>query len=431
MVYMSDHSLFITGLGDGAQPRLLHDLNTKWSSALAWSPDDRWIVVGGTSANHPPEIDLFSPDGRESNLLADHSLADRVGHVSVVWTGPDRLVYARYGNLSTELIERRIDPATGTFVGEPVSRGEFPSVQVDVEDATPDGKQILASFLETSTNLFVSDLSENGNKASAPRRVSDVDQSFAIDFSEDSSILYFSSTHGGAGHIYRVALATGVSEPITPGNPFASFSEGKLLFARSRKTDAGVSDLLDVVAVDLASKQETVLGQVPRGDGSLFLTCARASLEACIYTTITGSELHMRRWSPKDGLGASVGGAMVGDTAAVAISMDGKRLALSDGFNPLRFYDLTPTGAPVEASAHQPDFLIQALSWMPDGTLVATGMGNSAPVYRLAHLTTKGDAVDLVENTATFIERPVVSPDGKHVAFTQMSMSENLWLLTR
>jgi WD40 repeat protein len=424
MAYVDGATLFIAN-PDGTRPRQL--LGGAAFSLVAWSPDDRWLAVGYTLQDSTFRLSVVTPDGREVPVRAGHDIHDDFGNVSTAWVGNDRLLYPSYSGGATELLESSFDPTIGALVGAPVSRGVFPGIDVKVISATSDGREVLATFTVQQSEIRVIDLS--GDKASEPRSLpGDHGRETPLGFSDDASLLYVATPENHAAQILAIDTGSGHADPIASVPEHSTFSSGDLAFLQEPgNLDGGHATSLDVFMLDPRSKQTRHLGQVPAQITDLIL-CPRMNTD-CVIVQSPPGHVNLRTWSAAGGVSSNMTGL---DSTllhrVIALSPDGRRLAVTDGRNPLGIYE---TSSFKETAKIDTPFLAQQVAWVSDRELVVVGMG-AAPAYKLIRVSLNAqEQVTLFETGDGWIGNPVVSPDGKHVAFTQENFTENLWLLER
>lgn len=172
--------------------------------------------------------------------------------------------------------------------------------------------------------------------------------------------------------------------------------------------------------------------EAPADTGFSF-DCGRKAASTCVLSRVDKDQLVFYALDPMKGQGKELARTKIGETFWMtwALSPDGRSVAVtgcSELRHEVRFIDLR-TGEQRELPT--PSFILGGLAWSPDGQAVF-GAGQQ-PFgdfnFNLVHLDLSGKSQILASRLSGWFHAPVVSPDGRFLAYSQQSSEANAFLL--
>lgn len=425
---------------DGAHPRKLVGVGTMLEgfSLLVWSPDGRMLAVVDSATGVIPRLRIVGVDGRLGAVVAeDRDLADVAGGVASIWLLDGRLVFAHRQGRGTVLWAIHIDPTSLAPQGEPAQIAAFEDYELRIHSLDDQG-DLLTSRMSLSDVGSLLDLSADGSAVGEPRRVTEDDWPTRLSsFSADSSFLFFQSFRDGHWQGFRGAIAGGanVAQSAAASDALevcaAPGGEGLLWLEPVGVADSTSRRFLKTSA-DGVTRLVRTLGPWPRGT-FVTLRCARRAGRGCVLRRAGNGQATFEHIDPDSGATVEIPAKSVAVFDPVIgwdLSPEGDEIvyptaeyrivaiAVADGSTRL---DLPQTG----------DFIVQSVAYDASGQgFITTGMTGTDPMYHLTHVDRRGAARAIWANAADWLSNPIVSPDGRHVAFTRRAFSENLWLLS-
>jgi serine/threonine protein kinase len=453
---------------DGGEARKLYEVDEDSAIGGAeWSPDGQRLAypkwhqpVGGKFEWHFESRDLKG--GPPTIIASDVDLTDItdwswVPDGRILYTVPD---YADSRENTCNFWQTRMDTRTGEPLEKPKRLTNWSGFCIDSPSVTADGKKLAFRRSTVQSSVYLADLQAHGVRITTPRHFTlNEGRDYPAAWTADSKTVVFVSNRNGQWELFRQSLDEDTAQPI------AAVSAGE-----TERTEAG-------------EFSPTVPRMSPDGAWLLFLIwkkegSASAQLEL-VRVPITGGPPQMvLKSSP--GLIHSFRCARFPATlcALAERTPDHKQLIFS-AFDPIkgrdreltRFatnptpdaeyaWDLSPNGTLIailkrsEATIHvlslsrQPSQEIvgngvsgfQTVDWAADGTGLFVSIAREGG-SGLLRLDLKGSGQLLWASKGTvepgisaFIGGPTVpwvvpSPDGRHLAICEWSLSANIWMM--
>ncbi|HET8946624.1 MAG TPA: protein kinase [Candidatus Polarisedimenticolia bacterium] len=415
-----EHRSILEVAAEGGPPKaILSEQQSAWEiHHLRYVPGGQWLSF----ETQPSSVWILPIAGGTPRLLFDG--------MSHVWDGTGRRIFYLSRNLEggASLRMTGFDPATGTVRGEGATLGVLTGLLRDLA-VSDDGRRLAVAEVDGSMNLSLLPLSADGSRPAGPEVILNSGQ--VIDrypaFSPDGRRIAFTSDRLGPMDVWILDRDTGRQNRLRlPGQALASMSPQWL----------------------------------PDGRRLILLRAFELGVLAVWKVAVDGSEAEELLERSKAA------------TIDLAVSNDGKRLAFSfrrDGFLQIDLLDLaTKERRPLTTSASDkyvedwsPDGRFIAYSCNEGGTLqtwrvdVATGREErlTSGTERMRHASYGPDGslyvqpshrnvgripgaggpfvpVTAFPESSLFMEEPIVSPDGRFLAYSRSHGGASLWLLT-
>jgi Tol biopolymer transport system component len=161
--------------------------------------------------------------------------------------------------------------------------------------------------------------------------------------------------------------------------------------------------------------------------------CPSRPSGSCVFNGWEQGQLIFYALDPVQGRGKELARTRMGQPAASAwkISPDGSRVAIFGGDLPhtqVRILDLRDT---VERNLQLPHgWIVWNLSWAVDGDALLVAAQSKATGYLIARVEIDGKSKVLIDRGRNqWLGYPILSPDGRHLAFAQQTFETNVWLV--
>ncbi len=421
---------------EGENPRLIVDQDVIAIRELAWSPDSRFILFGGSvlpclRCTRMQAVDVSS--GMVSDVLEDPRMFQSWrGHLPFYWMPDGRLLFGRAGlppndNISN-IWQAKINPATAQLASEPSQLTQLTNVNVRSISASDNGRRVAFLFESNQADVYVGRLSDGGRQLTEVRRLTlDDRDDYPAGWLPDSSQVLFDSARGANRNIFVQALdsteAVAIGNSTVPNHGNAGLSpDGKLMLYWEN------GDRL--VRRPVAGGPGELVLQAPN---AIDFNCPRddSGIGCVIAQREDNNKIAFYAFDPEYGLGRQL--VSLEDQPPFtqwSLAPDDKTVALVHNNQILRIIDLE-TGDETEHSL--PGwFFGEYVAWTADGTGVFMdgNIGNRRFKKSLIYYSPSDrEAVMLRSVPNQWHVRPKSSPDGNYLAFGLMLFSGNVWMI--
>jgi WD40 repeat protein/serine/threonine protein kinase len=370
-------------------PELLpQSLGTQWIISIAFSPDGTLLALAGSydSAVHLYEF----PSLRRLPPLR--------GHAGILWNvafSPDGRRLASGGSDRNICLQTLADPdETVTLMGE--------DNQVMAVAFSPDGKTLVSGSSDGTVRLW------NAITNSEPQSLYHLDKwVHQVVFSPDSKYV---AVLAGANPRSLTLWDVAAGREIGPAD-FPTTDEGQVAFSQDGKT------------VWASSKGRTSFYQVPSLQWITNEVAARFLFAPDGRFAILLRNGNITRRDLATGTEAVLG-FHSGFTSRMAISPDGRTVALSDFSKTISLWDATAPGPPAFLNGHR--FPVVGLAFSPDGKLLASASWDGTVM--LWEVAARRSLISLPSHTGCVWD-VAFSPDGRTLASSADDGAVKLWNL--
>ena len=325
-----------------------------------------------------------------------------------------------------------VDQQTGKILGEPTRLTNWTRTELDNFSASADGKRVAFFRHSGQGTIYVGDL--EGAHMTNPRHLTlSEDWNIGVAWTADSQAIIFASDRNHTSGIYRQSLDSDRSEPIITGlenwswSPRVSPDGGWLLFFLERRSNGRLVSS-DLMRIPITGGTPQVVLSAQR---SARLSCPNAPATLCLISerSSENERLAFTAFDPARGRGAQI---MTLDGPFNAdyswdLSPDGTRVALARSANgPIEILSLK--GAAAQKLPPSGWSTVAGLSWTADGKgLLISGLAHNTPT--LIQVDLRGRSKVLLSASSGFPQAAAASPDGHHVAISQLNTSGNIWMI--
>jgi Tol biopolymer transport system component len=424
---------------NGDNARKLYETDDKSSiCCVNWSADGQRIIYVRTDDAGQTFLSRDLKGGPISTILTPPVTK---GVRDFLWLPDGRFLYSAeefdsYLGASCNFWSLRVDPNSGRPIGHPQQLTKWSQFCMSTLSVTADGKTLM--FLKWASRMtsYVAELTENDTRIDNARHFPlTASSDGTVDWTADSSAVFFVSNRLGTYGVYKQALDLETAEPVV--------LEG---YGRNpRRTPDGKSLVYLGVGENgrwPARGPEPVM-RVSVGGGAperLFvakfdsvISCARSPSQICAIAERSEDkrEKIVTAFDPAKGRGSVLLQVPLDpnmDDEWTEISPDGTRIAVSQSSaGPIHIYSIH---GKVLQSVHVKGWSdILNFAWAADGKSLFVTV--RVPGGRdLLHVDLQGNSHLLWENLGGSGETlAIASPDGRHLAFDGWTTDGNLWMM--
>jgi serine/threonine protein kinase/Tol biopolymer transport system component len=452
------HDLWVSGVNGESPVKLASATDYDLFADPVWSPDARWIAFfhWKYSKGRPPAqtIDIQPVSGGPSKAALSTSNFPKGtdadcsgGGACLLWASDWRLIFGAVDRSQPPLVQHsiwqaRVDPAEPNSSLSPqrfVTLGDF---SPDELTATADGKILALTKTRDHQNVYVADW-ERGILKAARRLTLDEHDSSPQAWMPDSRTVLFSSDRTGKYELFRQGLNDSIPEKFASnmigddGSSSDISPDGAWILywaaAQSPSESGPHRHPLRLMRQPVNGGPPEPVFELPSpGPRSTDFGCPVKPGRACVITGWDNGNFLFYSLDPVAGKGGLLGQIQVAPNWLVgwSISRDGSQIATVDHSHKDRIEILNLATKSWREIAVQPgwgDF--QSIGWTADGNgfFLTTLLPET---YNLVHVTMSGRVQLLLSNAhKQWMYEPLVSPDGKHLAFEVESYESNAWLL--
>ena len=427
------HEIWVSG-PNGENPRKLQENREADYACLAWSPTGERLAYSTQTAKTGAVETIAAAGGPPQTVISDPRLAGTYPfYYYLVWLHDGRLAFVltEPENVLGNLFQIRVDPTTGKPTGQLTRITNWHGEGPMWPSATANGDQLAVVKLRNWADIYFADLrGDSGPGRSASRLTLSRSYNVSPGWTKDSRSILFQSDRTGRYQIYRQLLGQENTEALIPGpddqgNPQASPDGAWILYWSS--IHGRTSKQLMRLSKSGGSPEKVL--ESPDDDAIEF-DCPYSPQAACVLSRPEAGQLNFYLFDPVSGLGRQVGATNGSSAKEWAISPDGARIAITDAIAfPRKVRLLSLADSAQRTFPVFPEWDIGDVAWAANGdSLLVRGV--RATRQFILQIDLDGKAVILLDRgTDNKLGSLRSSPDGKHLAFSQVQWESNAWLL--
>ncbi|HEV2341928.1 MAG TPA: protein kinase [Candidatus Acidoferrales bacterium] len=329
--------------------------------------------------------------------------------------------------------EISVDPSGAKASGSPRRITNWAGLSLTDLSISADGKQLVFVNSGYRSDLYVAPLEAKQGLGSPRRLTLEGTNNVPSAWMPGGQSLLFSSDRDGNSNIFTQSLDAQIAQDfvVGPGQQ-----------TEPRLAPDGASVLYWDLSAEPAQQSAPMrLLRVPVGGGAPaeVLTASEGSsfrcssaLSACILGELDrkAGKLSFKKFNPADGKATDLA-AISTDPAGTPVwdlSRDGSRVAVIDSDDhPDAIRVLGLAGGSSQLVRTESSQRLSGISWSPDGKgwLVTSSSIRGASIFQVA---ASGKLTSLWTSTST-LGSPLISPDGKTLAFTVSTFNSNAWMI--
>ncbi len=430
--------------GEDQRKLLAAPLDGAHDARLAWFPDGRRIAYSTNSSDFSIEnYDLST--GHRTVMLTDRKGGE------FCLTADGRLIYTRLedppNEKSSNLWEVGYDTRSGQIRGSPVKLTNWSGFLFSSVGTSADGSRIFFLRLHYQNNVYVGELVDNGTRLTDAKRFSfEQWASWPTGWTRDGLDVFFNSDRDGQPAIFRqsitardaVRLAQDEVEQrdarISPDGQSLLFLEGSPNQKSDMRghliragLDGGQKMVLFSVYGHSSPKRIDPLVSVS-AEGHPAFRCPTLPSAACILSEERDGQIVFTAFDPIQGRKAEKLSVPASGLTFWDLSSDGRWIAFgrNDETNGrIRLASLAGEPSKEIWADHLTHLLSAAWSREGDALFVTAFASKGAPLVRVS----MDGKTQILYRGLKYVENPVVSPDGRRIAFGEMTEDGNAWIM--
>ena len=439
---------------DGQAARKLLDVGKDdWvpgRSLVEWSPDGQQIAF--LTRRPEPEETTLQIHGINSGETT--AILSRRVLRSFCWTQDWHILYAQAdlapNEASDSLWEIGVDPRTRQPSNPRRLTNDIGFSVFDLS-ASADGKLLAYVWQRQQGDVYWGELEGDGTRLKNPARLTlDERMDWPGGWIRDGKSLLFFSDRNGEFDIYRQGIKDRDAEPIVVGPdekraPKLSPDGRWILYLEWPKTAGGTSAnsarlmrapvsggapeiVLDARGYPGSAQIQHEMSPVT-ARGYPDFRCASVPGSPCVIAEAEDERIVFSRFDPESGAKRELTRADINRNSVWDLSPDGSRLvfAASSTGSPIHILDLATGAERHQLLAGSP--LVYSVAWASDAKslFVTTFAIKGSSILRVS----LDGRTQLLWQSSAWIERPIPSPDGRLLAFGQVNVNSNAWVLDR
>jgi serine/threonine protein kinase len=402
---------------------------------VAWSVDGSRLVYLLKRAETSSIRTISLVDGKPSDVISDVNIAsDGVYGSALLWLPDGRLLFSLVEpeNVgATNLWVVATNPQSGEPTGKPSRITNWQRSFPLIPTVSSDGRRLVVLRAHTASDVFVADWKKN-DALNVPRNLTQGDtHQVPNGWFGDGRAVLFTSDRAGKGQIAKLDVESATASTLVPGQddqvaPEISPDGAWIIYWSANDAN---SSSLRVVRVPAAGGPPQQILQFPP-DNTTYIHCPSKVGSSCVLSRLEKDQLTFYSFDAVSGQGKMLTKTHLQSPKSLAwsISQDGERIALaSDDFAPgqmriLEVHKLT------EENFSLPKGSFQDFGWTRDSQSLIVAMCSEECF--LARVELDGKSTVLLQGGFNqSYSNPVVSPDGRKLAFGQHVSNNNAWLL--
>jgi Tol biopolymer transport system component len=437
------HEIWVAG-AEGENPKRIANKEDGECLSLAWSPSGRRLAYlkrsekAGLSESFGGSIETLSLDGGSSSIVVSDARLLLAGDLA--WLRDGRLIFSlsRGPTVGGDIAiwEITVDLRTGLPSGKPAKMTNWSGANAFWPSVSRDGRRLVVTKSHDWEDLYISELKENGTSLDSPKRLTlSESHNVPLTWTPDSGTILFISDRMGRYQIFKQRLDADNPQLLVPSpddqmlvalSPDAAWI---LYFSQVHGGESRPSSLRLMRFPASGGLPERVL-EVP-ADPMTGLGCPSLPSSSCVLSSGEQGQLIFYALDPLHGQGKEIIRTKLGQASDLdwSISPDGSHIAIASRIQlreQIRVLDLRD-GA-VRNLQLPPGWYINSLCWAKNGNALFAGITNSTE-FLIARVDLDGKTHILMDRKNGWVGGTSLSPDGRHLAYSQQTYDINVWLL--
>jgi len=419
-------------------------------TGLRWAPDGRRIAY----LKLRPDSVEFAIETRDLDggpatvIVSDPRIRD------FCWAPDGRIIYGLWESLneaSSNLWEVRIDPQTGRASGEPRRMTNWAGFLLYHLHISADGKRLTFVKRRNQSDVYLGELEANGTRLKDPRRFTQDDRiDWPGGWTRDSKAILFFSDRFGDLDIFKQGVKDRAPEGIVVGlddkrAPQLSPDGSWILYLAWPKMESHAPPKTGrLMRVRVAGgSPEFVLeargypgpAHVPRDNhltirGQPAFRCPSLPTAPCVLSELDQKQIVFSAFDPVQGKKGEITRVDInpGNNTFWDLSPDGSRIAFGETDEYIgRLRILKLRGGAAREVTVKGWTNLDSVAWSAGGDylFVTKWLSQGGSLLRV-DLT---GAAQPLRKAIMHIERPIPSPDGRYLAFGEVSSESNAWMI--
>jgi Tol biopolymer transport system component len=444
VAFLGSHGreIWVAGADGGNAKRILSRETDEFES-LAWSPAGQRLAYlkrvekGGLNGNIGGSIETLSLDGGSLSVVVSDPGVQLWG--DLVWLRDGRLVYSSSEGLlsgrDASLWQIMTDLRTGLPSGKPAKMTNWSGADAFWPSVSSDGRRLAVAKNHRWFDMYVVELKQDGMRLDSPKRLTSSDSNnFPSAWTRDSGTILFSSDRMGRDQIFKQRIDADTAELLVKGPDdqvgaaFSADAAWILYFSFPHRENLPATSGRLMRFPASGGFPEQVL-EVP-ADRMIAYDCPFRPSSSCLISRWEQDQLIFYALDPLQGQGKEIIRTKLRQTSDLfwSISPDGSHIAIGSGTqlrDQVRILDLRNG---TERNLQLPQgWSIMGLGWAADGGALFVGVGSTE--FFIARIDLDGKTHIFLERNNGWIGAPCLSPDGRHLAYYQQTLENNVWLL--
>ena len=404
--------------------------------ALAWSASGKRLAyIKRAKDENGGSIETVSLDGGAPSVVLSDPRLSTSQEAPLLWLADGRMIYEASASGSENIWEITVDSKSGKTKGEARNITNSDGFSYSNLSVTSDLRSLVLDKRHNRSDVYVGELRDGGTLLDSPKPLT-VSESlnFPTAWTSDGKAILISSTRTGRRQMFSQSVGHDTAEALIPGPDDQISSEpspdGRWILYWSQPQPAGSAPSpfrLMRLAVSGGTPDQVL---ETTGDPAINFDCPSSSARDCLLSRWEQGQLTFYSLDPIQGQGKQVGTTKMSHPNDLnwSISADGSRIAITSGDQLRGQVRILNLADGAEHNLQLPaGWYVWSLTWTPDGKALFAAVQSTN--YLVVRIEADGKTrVLLDKGREHWLFAPISSPDGRHLAFSQQTFENNVWL---